>query len=199
MLCFPSSTCNPSLPSSHISPACEHPRTNLLTLCAAAARRTWNGTSGIPCMADKVGHPPDACNTNLENSTGTLRQEFWSSIINFFVLGRHRKEIKQGWITWHVWSPSLLLASHSRQDKLNNAPSNPRCKIDEVEAYIFPSRPIHYNINVSNLNVRLLREFTKNVKRHASSSYIKALYNAEDRHFETTKLEKCLLDSRIPI
>ena len=63
----------------------------------------------------------------------------------------------------------------------------------------FSSHRLHYNINVSYLNVRLLQEILKTVELHASLSYIKALYKAAERDFEITILERRLLDSRMSI
>ena len=52
---------------------------------------------------------------------------------------------------------------------------------------------------MSYLTIRLLQEVLETVKRHGSSSYIKAVFNATDRDFEITMLERRLLDSRIDI
>ena len=54
-------------------------------------------------------------------------------------------------------------------------------------------------IDMSFWTVRLLQEVLETVKRRGSSSYIKAVFNAADRDFEITMLERRLLDSRIDI
>ena len=77
--------------------------------------------------------------------------------------------------------------------KWDDTPADMKSKLDEYEAWVLP---VYFMIQLSYLNHRILEDVLKIVKRWTSSSIVKSFFNAGDRDFEITMLERRLTDTQ---
>lgn len=95
----------------------------------------------------------------------------------------------------HLVSESLVSIAEHMQGIWEDVSPALKTKLDEFEVYVFLSCHVMKFME----SYRILKDVLKTVKRHTSSSSMIAFFNAGDRDFDITMLEKRLSDARSSI
>ena len=191
-LCFPSG-CTASLLSSHISLASA---TRELT---PATVHNMNIASDFLRLTDTIGLVPGltaACRLAiqiLQTVQVCDHEEFGAYTDLCWIIQISKRNTARLQYLAHLVAESLATIAEHMKGKWDDTPAPMKIKLDEYEASVLP---IYFMIHLSYLNRRILQDLLKIVRRRSSSSTAISLFNAGDRDFEITMLERRLTDTQ---